>query len=781
MARVIKTKVEIEGRVHEETVVVEEDEPQAWEEGRAFSVVGKGVNRVDGRERVTGAARYTYDVSLPGMLAAAVLRSPHAHARLVSIDMSKAAKLPGVRGILTRENADVQWYGTVGKLFDSTMRFVGDEVAAVAADDLDTAHDALKLIEVQYEVLPAMLTIEDASKPGAPEIHPLGNIIQHDGHNGEVYTRGSIEKGFKAADVTVEGTYRTSTQMHNSLETHGSVAMWEGDELTIWESTQYIFGVRERVARALGMPLSKVRVICEYMGGGFGSKGSTFKQAAIAALLARMTKRPVKLMLDRREENTLAGNRGETVQKYKVGATKDGKLTAIDLEAMTGIGIYATWAASVAGPAQEMYKCDNVRTLTLGVRTNMGSQAAFRAPGFVEGMFGLESAIDELCAKLEMDPVEFRRKNHATVQQSTGQKYSSKHLLESYDRVLELMGLDGKPALPKRGTLGSKGPWRRGMGIASQTWGGGGGPPAHALVRINADGTVEVNCGMQDIGTGTKTALSQIAAEELGVPLESIRFRLGDTQRAPFGPASWGSITTPSVGPAVRMAAADARRQLLEVASFFMETPASSLQMVDGWVTTEGRQEGRKALSEILYEIGDYMITGKGYRGPNPTEPIRTWGAQIAEVDVNIETGQVRVLKIVAAHDVGRVINPKGLASQFYGGILQGMGFGLTEERVVDKATGRVLNASLDEYKIPTIADVPEMMVEAIGKADTVANHVGSKGSGEPPIIPTAAAIANAVYNATGVRVTDLPLTPRRVLEALAAAGSAQAEERETE
>jgi CO/xanthine dehydrogenase Mo-binding subunit len=773
VTRVIKTKVEIEGRVHEETVVVEEDEPQAWEEGRQFSVVGQGVNRVDGRERVTGAARYTYDVSLPGMLSAAVLRSPHAHARVVSIDTSRAAQLPGVRAIVTRENTDIEWYKKAGKLFDSTLRFVGDDIAAVAADDLDIAHDALKLIKVEYEVLPAVLTIEEASRPGAPEIHPSGNIIQHNGHNGELYTRGSVDKGFKAAEVMVEGTYRTSTQMHNSLETHGTVAMWEGDELTIWESTQYIFGVRERVARALDMPLSKVRVICEYMGGGFGSKGSTFKQAAIAALLARIAKRPVKLMLDRREENTLAGNRGETVQKIKIGATRDGLLTAIDLEAMTGVGIYATWAASVAGPAQELYKCENVRTLTLGVRTNMGSQAAFRAPGYVEGMFGLESAIDDLCAKLEMDPIEFRRKNHSDGDQGSGQNYSSKHLLGCYDRVLELSGMEADSALPKRGELGANGPWRRGVGLASQTWGGGGGPPAHALVRINPDGTVEVQCGMQDIGTGTKTALSQIAAEELGVPLDSIRFRLGDTQKGPFGPASWGSITTPSVGPAVRMAAADARKQLLEIASFFMETPASSLQLVDGWVTTEGQHQGRRALRDILDEIGDYMVTGKGYRGPNPTEPIRTWGAQIAEVEVNIETGQIRVLRIAAVHDVGRVINPKGLASQFYGGILQGMGFGLMEERVVDKATGRVLNASLDEYKIPTVADAPEMIVEAIGKADTLANHIGSKGSGEPPIIPTAAAIANAVYNATGVRLKDLPMTPRRILEALATAGGA--------
>lgn len=768
MTRVIKTKVEIEGRIHEETVVVEEDEPSPWQEGKEFKVVGKSIDRIDGRERVTGAAHYTYDVVLPRMLYAVVLRSPHAHCKIVSINTEKAENLPGVRAVVSKNNSpDIGWYGPLGKLFDTTLRFVGEEVAAVAADDLDTARDALKLIEVEYEILPAVTDLEAASKPGAPPVHERGNTLKSDGHEGSLYSRGDVQRGFKEADVTVEGTFTTSTQLHSSLETHGSVASWEGDELTIWESTQYIFGVRDRVALALDIPLSRIHVICDYMGGGFGSKGQTLKQPVIAALLARSAKRPVKLMLTRQEENTLTGNRGETIQKIKIGAKKDGTLTAIDIESLYGIGAYGNWAGSVEGPAKELYKCANVRSLTVGVRTNLGSHAAFRAPGYVEGTFSLESLIDELCEKLNFDPLDFRKKNHSPGDQVSDQQYSSKHLLESYDMALELLGMPKNAELPKRGTLPANGTWKRGIGMASQTWGGGGGPPAHAMVRFNSDGTIEVQAGSQDIGTGTKTAFAQIAAEELGVPLESIRVRVGDTQKVPYGPASWGSITTPSVGPAVRMAAADARKQLLEIASSFMELPATYLTLEDGYVAIEGSKEGRRPIKSILEEIGDYMITGKGYRGPNPTEQVKTWGAQIAEVEVNIATGQVRVIRIAAVHDVGRVINPKGLQSQFFGGILQGMGFGLIEERVVDKSTGYVLNSGLDDYHLPTIADTPEMLVAAVGRADTLANHVGSKGAGEPPIIPTAAAIANAIYNATGARVYSLPVTPRRMLEAI--------------
>ncbi len=770
MGRVVKTKIEIEGEVHEETVVVERDEPKPWEAGREFDIVGKPLNRVDGRERVTGAARYTYDIHPAGMLFAAVLRSPHPRARIKSVNTSKAERLPGVRAVLSLNNApDIPWYAGASKLFDDEVRFIGDEVAAVAADDHDTARDALGLIGAEYETLPFVADIEAAARPDAPQIHPQGNVLKDDnGHEGELYSRGDAARAIKSADVVVECTYRTPTALHNSLETHGAVAMWEGDELTIWESTQAIFLVRSRVASVLNMPVNKVRVISEYTGGGFGSKSGPLKQTVIAALLARSTGRPVKLMLDRREENLLAGNRGQTIQKLKLGAKRDGTLVGTDVEVLFGVGAYGTWTPVVAGPAQELYKCPNVRTHTVGVRTNFGTHSSFRAPGFVEGTFAFESAVDELCEKLGMDPLEFRRKNYAPRDQAANQDYTTKYLLECYDKAAALMGLDPKATLPRQGSLGSKGAWRRGIGIASQTWGGGGGPPAHAYVRINPDGTVEVMSGTQDIGTGTKTALSQVVAEELGVKMKDVRFRLGDTQTGPYAPTSWGSITIPSVGPAVRSAAQDARQQLVDIASYFMEVPAKRLVVREGAITIEGRVESRRLIRDILSELGDYMITGKGFRGPNPPQPLRTWGAQIAEVEVNLALGQVRVLRVAAVHDVGRVINPKGLASQLYGGILQGMGYAITEERIVDEGSGSALNPNLEEYKVPTIMDIPQMLAEGVDKPDLQANHIGSKGSGEPPIIPTAAAITNAIYNAVGVRVREIPVTSRRLLDALA-------------
>jgi xanthine dehydrogenase YagR molybdenum-binding subunit len=768
MVRVVRTKIEYEGRTHEETVVVEGEEPQPLAEAD-LRYIGQGVPRVDGVERVTGAARYSADVRLPGMLYGAIARCPYPHARLGSIDTRAAEALPGVRAVLTRDNiTPIPWYGKASRVFDTELRYEGDEIAAVAADDEETAGRAVRLIRAEYEQAPFVIDPETAMRSDAPQVHPAGNVLKDDeGREGESYSRGDVDDALRHAAVTVELRVTTPAQMHNCLEPHGCVAVWEGANLTVYASTQSVFDVRDGLAQVFGLSKGQVRVIKNYMGGGFGSKFGASKEMVIAALLARRAGRPVHLLLDRRAENLVAGHRAPSIQYIKVGARKDGTLTAIDLRAICQIGAYGMWSPSIAGPAKELYAVPNVRTVTYGVRVNTGSHAAFRAPGYVEGVAGLDAALDDLARKLDMDPLALRLKNYAEKDPPTGAQFTAKHLRECYEQGAERFGWVRRRAeLAAARAAGPPGRFVRGVGMASQTWGGGGGPPAQASCRLNNDGSVDVMCGSQDLGTGTRTVLAQIAADALGVPMDQVRVHLGDTD-SPFSPGSGGSQTLASSGPAVRMAADEARKQLLDVASALMDTSPDRLEVRDGAIGRKGRDE-RRPIAEILDQIGDYQITGKGFRGPNPTDPIRTWAAMFAEVEVDTVTGHVRVVRVTGVFDTGRVINPLTYTSQIHGGIIQGLGLALTEDRVLDPITGKSLNPNLEEYKIPILGDIPEIDVAWIGEPDFAANHLGAKGIGEPPIIPAPAAIANAVADALGVRIPDLPITPRRVLDALA-------------
>jgi xanthine dehydrogenase YagR molybdenum-binding subunit len=536
MVRVVRTKVEIEGRTYEETVVVEGEEPQPWQQDE-LHYVGQETARVDGVERVTGAARYSADIQLPGMLHGAIARCPYPHARIRSIDVSAAEALPGVRYILTHQNAPpISWHSRASRIFDTELRHEGEEVAAVAADDPETAARAVRLIQVDYEQLPFVIDPEAAMRPDAPQVHPDGNVLKDDeGQEGEAYTRGDLDKGFRDADVIVAGRYTTPAQMHNALETHGGVAAWDGATLTVYASSQGIYSTRDDLARSLGLRRSQVRVIKNYMGGGFGAKHGAYKEMVIGALLARATGRPVHLMLDRRAENLVAGNRTPTIQYIKIGARKDGTLTALDLRVISQLGAYGSWVPSIAGPAKEMYEIPNVRAQTFGVRTHTGTHDAFRAPGYVEGMLALDGAMDDLARQLNMDPLTLRRKNYTQQDPPTGQDYTAKHLDECYTRGAAMFGWDElrRRLVTERAAGGPPPTARRGIGMASQTWGGGGGPPAQALCRINGDGSVDVLCGTQDIGTGTRTVLAQIAADALGFALEQIRVHLGDTEQGP--------------------------------------------------------------------------------------------------------------------------------------------------------------------------------------------------------------------------------------------------------
>ena len=741
MARLIKTEKEVEGNYTEQWVIVEEDEAiDQWPQGPG-TVVGRSAPRQDGHQRARGQAVYTADLALPGMLHAAVLRSPFARARVKKLDLSRALEAPGVLGAIGPEDCHV---------LSLDPPFHGAPVAAVAADSQSGARAALDLIDVEWEELEPLLDPEEAVKRESLLEDPRR------------YERGDLDAGFAQADVVVEAEYRTQTVLHNSLETHQSVCRWEGDTLEVYISTQYIWGVRDSIAGKLDLPPDRVRVVCNFMGGGFGAKNSPGDYTYIAIALASQTGAPVRCALTRREENLASGNRNSTIQRLRAGARSDGTLVALEGEYLNAIG-WEGFSGPTFGPMEMLYACENVRTLTYGAKLNLPPNAAFRAPGFVEGTFGLECVLDELAARLELDPLELRRRNHADNDLADGRPFSSKNLLECYRRA--------EPHWARRGEVraSSKGPVRRGTGLASQIWYGGGGPPSYAWIRVGSHGRVTVVTAMQDIGTGTRTAMAQIAAEELGLPLDRVRVELGDSARGPYASISAGSSTTPSMGPAVRAAAADAKRQILAIAAQRFDLEERVLSLKDGNVVSANG--GSWPLEEVTGLLEDAQILGKGARGPNPTGMrVLTFGIQVAAVSVDVETGEVRVNRIAAIHDVGRVINPLGAQSQVEGGIIQGVGHTLTEERLIDPASGTVLTQTLDAYKLPTIADVPEIVVELLDIPDEHLTNLGSKGLGEPPIVPTAAAIVNAIRDATGADVRSLPVGREEMLRALAEA-----------
>jgi len=732
VARLIRTEKEVEGRYTEQWIVVDEDTLDQWPEGPLDSV-GRPAARIDGLQRARGEARYTADIQLPGMLHAAVLRSPYAHARVKHLELRGPLAAPGVRA-------------AVGPLTNE-IGYQGQAVAAVAAETLAEARAALDLIHVEWEELEPLLDPEEAVRRDAL----IGDRAAE---------RGNVERGFAEADVVVEAEYRTQTVLHNSMETHVAVCEWEArDRLTVYISTQFVWGVREDVAEHYGLPPDHVRVVCGFMGGGFGSKNGPDDYTFVAADLARETGRPVKCMLTRREENLAAGNRNATIQRLRAGARADGTLTALAGEFVNSTG-WSGWLSSTGGPMELLYGCENVRVVERGAKLNTPPMKAFRAPGFVEGTFGLECLMDELAARLELDPLEFRRRNHSDHDVVDGRPFSSKNLLECYRRA--------QPHWKRRDEVRARSDsaWKRGVGMASQIWYGGGGPPSYAWVRVGADGRAALITAMQDIGTGSATAMAQIAAEELGLPVDRVDVSLGDTARGPYASISAGSSTIPSMGPAVRAAAADAARQILEIAAqrFHLEERVLSLRG-GNVVSADG---GSWPLEEITGLLEDGQILGNGSRGPNPTGMrVLTFGVQVADVAVDVETGEVRVERIAAIHDVGRVINPLGASSQVEGGIIQGLGHTLSEERLLDPRSGTVLTQTLDAYKLPTIADVPEIVTELIDVPDEHLTNLGSKGLGEPPIVPTAAAIANAIRDATGADVRSLPITREEMLRAL--------------
>ena len=746
--RFVKTQREMEGRFEDVWALVdEEDDLVTWPEDAELTIVGKPATRQDGPLRASGAARYTVDIALPGMLHARVLRAPTARSRVTALDLDAARATPGVRAVLGPEGPFTM---TGARVLTAEPSWAGEPVAAVAADTPEAAAAGVAALAPDYDVLPPLDTAGGLDQQRFTEDPPET-------------IRGDPDGALASADVRVELTCETPAHVQTPLEPHAAVARWDGDELTAWVSTQGIFDARRELARRFGLDPEQVRVLAEYIGGGFGGKQGAGIEALLAAELARAAGRPVRLALDRHEDQVVGGRRAATRQTVTLGARSDGTLTAIELAAVVEMGA-GGMVFPVREPALSLYSCPNVRTMTFPVKTSIRAQNAFRAPGVVEGVTVLEQAIDELAAKLELDPLDLRRLNHVDRDQASGLPYSSKRLLACYDRAAELAGWGS------RSTLGEEQPdgLLRGMGCATQIWWGGGGPPAHATVRIDADGRALVTTGIQDIGTGTLTTARIVAAEELGLPLDRVVARGGDTGPNLYAPVSGGSMTTPAVMPAVRSAAGKARKLLLGLASDVLEISADDLTLRDGRLrSSDGTLD--VDVTDVTDKLGNATIDGSGTRGPNPDGfRVNTFGCQIAQVAVDAGTGVVRAERIVAVHDVGRIVNPLTAASQVEGGVIQGLGYALSEELHVDPTTGMPVNGHLDDYKVPTMADTPEIVVDFVDRPDENLPNVGAKGLGEPPIVPTAAAIANAFAHATGRRAAALPLTPARVLEALA-------------
>ena len=697
----------------------------AWPEKP--TIIGSPVKRLDGPDKVAGRAKYTFDINRPGMIYGKILRSPHAHARVVSIDLSEAQKAPGVKAALA-------W-----KEPGSQVMFQGDEVAAVAADTEERAIDAARLIRVNYEPLPHVATVDQAMAIDAPRVFPGGNTKQ-----GAAEENGDLDAGFKQAAHVVEQTYSTHVITHVCLETHGCVCEWDGDKLTAWVSTQAVHGTKDGFAQGLKIPATNVRVITQYMGGGFGSKFGPDVQGLICATLAQQAKLPVKLMLDRKEEHLATGNRPSATAHIRAGVTAEGKLIAFDAQ---------SWGTGGAGadsgfPLPYIYEFPNRRRIHKHVYINAGQQRAMRAPGHPQGCFLTEILMDELADRVKMDPVEFRIKNLPAAAPNA-------MWAEYFTIGAKQFGWD------KRHPTGdaTPGPIKTGFGTSAHRWGGGGrGSQAHC--DIASDGSVVMKCGTQDLGTGTRTLVAMITAETLGLPIAAVKPEIGDTMY-PFSGGSGGSTTAASVTPAIRITAGKALDALFEKVAPSLGVAASTLVAENGRIHVKGNPAKGVAWKDACKLIGTEPISvdGKWEEGLSSTG---TSGVQFTEVSVDIETGIVRVKRILTVQDCGLIVDKLLAESQVHGGIIGALNFALFEDRILDRNTGQMVNPNMEWYLLAGMSDIPKIDVMLMNHPER-----GVIGIGEPPTVSTAAAIANAVRNATGVTIRSLPLMPHKILQAL--------------
>jgi CO/xanthine dehydrogenase Mo-binding subunit len=746
-------------------------------------VVGTPTSRIDALEKVLGSGKFAADIHLPGLLHGKLRLSDHAHARVLAIDTSAAERLPGVKAVLTAWNTPESRFGSD---FQDQTLFARDKVlhrghilAAVAAIDAETAEEAVRRIRVRYEPLPAVTNVLEAIKPDAPILHE--NLATYPGVNpahihGNICAQsavvwGDVEEGFRQADRLFEHTFTTSTVHQSYLEPMASVAHFEpGRKLTLWTSTQGTYVVRSRVAAILGIPLHQVRVIVPHVGGGFGGKLQTVLEP-YCALLAQHTGQPVKIILSREEEFFLGKPRSASVIHLKTGVARDGTLTARQARMYFDTGFACHPRSTEIAPSviRGPYTIPHVRFEAFSVYTNKMGCGSFRGPGGIQAQFAGESQIDIICRELGIDPLEFRRRNGVRDGGTSGAGVRLRHvgMLAALDRAAQV-GDWGKP-----GSKARQPGKRLGRGIACGEWRLGGGRGSGAWVKLNEDGTAHLIAGMSEIGSGSSTALVQIAAEVLGVKPRSVGLVCGDTETTPFDMLTAASRVTVSLGNAVQRAAADARDQLLQLAAERLEANPTDLECRDGRIFVKGSPDrgfGLGELARYAQTLGPGPILGRGSFSSRVPQSLHTFGTQIVEVEVDEETGQVVLTRIVAAHDVGCAINPQGVEGQIQGGVTQAIGHTLMEE-VKYAPNGDPQNAGFLDYKIPSILDLPLIEPVIVEEADEE-GPFGARGIGEPPILALAPAIANAIDDAVGVRITSLPITAEKVQQALREKGT---------
>lgn len=725
------------------------------------AAIGAPLDRVDGRAKVTGRAAYAADAPVAGLAHAVLVQSTIAKGRITRVDAGAAQAAPGVLAVLTHANAP-RLNGTAslpgGQSFvpmqDDVIYYAGQHVALVAAETFEQARHAASLVALEYESAPPVATLADGiGRAFVPPPGPFGpsEIVQ-----------GDPAGAFAGAALRIEATYSTPTHHHNPMEPSATVAVWEGDRLTLYDATQGVSLTQLAVATMLGIGPEQVRVIAPYLGGGFGCKGFSWPHSALAAAAAKVVGRPVKLVLTRAQSYTAHGHRAECVQDLKLGADATGRLVAIEHVATSQASALETGASNGLEATLVLYGCPNVRTTSRVAQLDFGISTPTRAPAG-PGVHALESALDELSYAAGVDPIELRLRNHGDLNPLTGQPWgSSKFLKECYAAGAERFGWRERP--PPRSV--SEGNALVGWGMAS-AFHPFYAAPAAAAVRLTIEGQAFVQSGTQDIGTGTYTVMTQVAADALGLPPAAVRFDLGDTLLPP-APFSAGSATVASVTDAVHRACAAARAQVVALAVADARSPLfgaapEQISVEDGTLFVQGEPGRAETYRQALSRHGK-AVEARADNGVQGFGGGYSYGAVFAEVRVDRDLGETRVSRLVAAFDAGRILNHKTARSQAVGGLIWGIGMALTEHTLVDRNLGRIVTPNLSTYLVPVEGDVPDLDISFIDRPDTSGLALGARGLGEVTATGASAAIANAIFHATGRRVRDLPITPDKLL-----------------